>query len=111
MYMNRGDSESIVVSLSHLDGTPMPLVAGDTIYFTVKESINTSVKVLQKVITTFNSGVATIYLIPSDTKALNYGEYVYDVQYSRSDGIVKTIIGPTPDHTPIFEIGGEVTYE
>lgn len=107
IYMTRGDTETITVSLRDSTGADMPLVVGDTIYFTVKSSPQTEDKILQKVITTFDEGKAIIDIVPEDTKSLLApSECVYDVQLTRADGSVTTIIKPSN-----FVIEEEVTYE
>lgn len=104
--MIRGDSEVIRVSCRDENGVSVPLVDGDTVYFTVKSSTNIEEKKLQKVITSFLEGEALIILNPSDTKQLFVGTYYYDVQLNRGAEQVKTIIPPS-----LFTIDPEVTYE
>lgn len=106
MTMTRGDSEVIVIECSLEDGTAMPFLEGDTVYFTVKETIRDEEKVLQKVITEFTDGKAIINIEPEDTKSLLFKTYVYDVQLTTAEGTVRTIIPPSK-----FTIGGEVTYD
>jgi hypothetical protein len=102
----RGDTESITVSCVDTLGVPVPLVSGDKVYFTIKKSINTTTKALQKLVTTFTDGKAIIAIAHSDTKDLPFGEYYYDVQLTRVGGNVTTIIPPSK-----FIIGGEITYD
>lgn len=104
--MIRGDTESITVSINDTEGNKIPLVDGDTIYLTVKQSITTEEKVLQKVIQEFEDGEAIIEITPDNTKTLQFKNYIYDIQLSRADGTVSTIIPPSS-----FTIRGEVTYE
>ena len=104
--MIRGDSQSIIVSVIDTDDNKVPLITGDIIYLTVKDSVNTEEKVLQKVVTQFEDGNATIEITPDDTKDIPFKTYVYDIQLNRVDGTVNTIIPPSN-----FTIGGEVTYE
>jgi GH15 family glucan-1,4-alpha-glucosidase len=106
MSMTRGDSESFTVSYTDALGVNIPLVVGDTIYFTVKENITTLVKILQKIITEFDSGTAVVEIDHIDTEAILYGNYYYDVQLTTAAGKVKTIIIPSK-----FSITGEITYE
>lgn len=106
LSMVRGDSESIVVSFEDSNGLSIPLVTGDIIYFTVKPSVNTSIKSFQKVVTTFVDGKAVIEILPVDTKTLRFGIYVYDIQLSRSDETVRTIIPASK-----FKLSAEVTDE
>lgn len=106
MSMTRGDSESFTVFYTDASGINIPLVTGDTIYFTVKNSIYTKDTILQKVITEFNDGKAVIVITHIDTKDIPYGLYYYDIQLTKTDGTVTTIIPPSN-----FSITGEVTYE
>lgn len=97
--MPRGDSESITIN-------GLSLVPGDIVYLTVKEHINTSDIAFQKKITEFVSGSAIIGITPNDTKGLQFRTYVYDIQLTRADGTVTTIVKPHE-----FTIEGEVTYD
>lgn len=106
LAMIRGDTEWLTISCSNPDGTVEPLVTGDTVYFTVKTSVDTETKLFQKVVTEFVNGVADITILPADTKELAYASYVYDVQITRSTGVVTTIVPPS-----VFKVLGEVTYE
>lgn len=102
----RGDSGSILVGMYNEDGTVVPFVTGDTVYFTVKTDVNTVTKIFQKTITTFSDGLATVDILPADTKTTPLGRYVYDVQLSKSATNITTLVVPSP-----FIIVGEVTYE
>lgn len=104
--MIRGDTEIIKVSCKDAQGVDVPFNNGDTLYFTVKSSVDTEGKKLQKVITEFPDGIAYINILPDDTKLMNFRDYYYDIQLTRANGTVKTIIPPS-----IFTIKGEVTYE
>ena len=104
--MTRGDSETISVSCKDILGTVVPLVTGDTVYFTIKRDIHDTNIILQKIITIFTDGKAIVVILPIDTKALEFISYIYDVQITKADGTVSTIIPPSK-----FIIGGEVTYE
>lgn len=106
IYLTRGDTLSIVLSIVNGNNQKISLVSGDKIHFTVKTSTNTVDKILQKIITSFVDGNAIIELSPNDTKDLEYLEYVYDIQLTQSDGNVTTIIEPS-----LFVIGREVTFE
>ena len=106
IFMIRGDSETITVSLQQ-DGVDVPLVAGDTIYLTVKSDTQIDEKILQKTVTSFADGKAVITILPADTKSLPAPiELMYDVQLSKADGSVITIVKPSK-----FVVEGEVTYE
>ena len=104
--MIRGDTETIKVSCKDAKGVDVPFKDGDTLYFTVKSSVDTEEVKMQKVITEFPDGVAYINILPDDTKSMSFRSYYYDIQLTRADGTVKTIIPPSK-----FTIKGEVTYE
>jgi GH15 family glucan-1,4-alpha-glucosidase len=106
MSMTRGDSEDFTVYYTDALGVNIPLVVGDTIYFTVKENTLATVKILQKIITVFDNGTAIVVIDHLDTKDALYGNYFYDIQLTKADGTVKTIITPSK-----FSITGEITYE
>ena len=93
--MIRGDSETITVLCKDQYGTLVDLIDGDTVRFTIKENINTEIKTLQKTVTTFPDGIAVITIVPADTKTLKFKEYVYDVQLTRADQSVITIVPPS----------------
>ena len=104
--MIRGDTETIKISCKNAQGVDVPLEDGDTLYFTVKSSVSTEKKEMQKVITEFPDGIGYINISPDDTKFMSFRSYYYDIQLTRADGTVKTIIPPS-----IFIVKGEVTYE
>lgn len=97
--MVRGDSESITVTIS-----PTAFTTGDTVYLTVREDAEEPIA-FQKAVTEFDNGAAVIGIDHSDTEGLEFGTYVYDVQLTRADGTVTTLV-------PIsrFKLTEEVTY-
>ena len=104
--MTRGDSEAIKVTVKDTSGNIIPLASGDTIYFTVRENVLGKTKIIEKIITEFDDGKALINIDPQDTKDLRFASYVYDIQLTKENGTVKTIIPPSQ-----FIITGEVTYD
>ena len=97
--MTRGDSESLTVK-------GLSLVHGDIIYMTARTNVNSVTKELEKKITEFVNGEAVIGITPEDTKNMRFMTYVYDIQLTRADGSVTTII---KEHE--LKIEGEVTYD
>lgn len=95
----KGDTAIINVSIEdYILTTP------DIVLFTVKESIEDNVYVLQKIIRYYDStGVARIELTSDDTD-LDPGTYIYDIEVRFDDGRVDTIIQPTK-----FKVKGGVT--
>ena len=103
----RGDTETIIISCSDINSQPLQFVNGDILYFTVKEKTTTEDKLIQKVITNFETdGTALIDIDSADTKDLRFKTYVYDIQWVRTNGVVTTIVPPSK-----FTILEEVTYE
>lgn len=101
LAMIRGDSETIIISVN--DYTLKP---GDVIEMTVRKSSYDKDVTLYKKVTSFNLGEAIIDILPSDTRNLNSGIYVYDVQLTQEGGIVTTIIPPSE-----FKIIGDITHD
>lgn len=104
--MVRGDTEALKVRVEGDEGEQIKLVTGDTVYFTVKQNAMAEQKILQKVVKTFPLGEAFISIYPEDTKNLQPTSYVYDIQLTRANGQVKTIIPKSG-----FIIEEDVTHE
>lgn len=100
LSMTRGDTESITVSLQ---GDVFS--SGDKVEFTVRKFPDHIEKQIHKTVTEFEDGKAIIRLYPEDTGKLSFMQYVYDIQLTRADGTVYTIIKPSR-----FEILPEVSY-
>lgn len=98
LYMTRGDSETISVSISGYD-----LLPGDYLEMTVRKRYG-SPPVFYRKITDFDENKCIISIAPDDTGKLTVGEYVYDMQLTFS-GAVRTIIKPSK-----FVLENEVTY-
>lgn len=107
LAMTRGDSEAVTVTMYlQGNGEQRQFANGDTVYFTVKANPSSEKKLLQKIVTEFDNGAARIEIEPHDTKALDFGSYYYDIQYTNADGGVKTLVPPGR-----FDLMGEITYE
>ena len=100
MSIIRGDSGEFLVNVTDDEGQDYTFEEGDILTFTVKKNTNTSDYLIQK---TSTSGLFEIE--PSDTNRLRYGSYKYDVQFSKENGYVDTIIGPAD-----FIVLEEVTF-
>lgn len=99
--MTRGDTESITVSCEQ-----QKFEVGDMVTFTVRLQKKVATKVIQKDVVEFVDGKAIIEIDPVDTTPLAFGTYIYDIQLTRADGTVKTIIKPAK-----FTIDTEVSYD
>ena len=71
------------------------LKEGDTVYFTIRKLIDKSI-IIQKAITEFENGVATITIEPEETSILNEDNYLYDLKLIRGDGTVDSLIPNRP---------------
>lgn len=98
--ITRGDSAIFALKIEKADGEPYKIGEGDTVIFTVKKSTFDKDIITQKTVV---NGVITIN--PDDTKSLEYGTYYYDVELTRADGFVSTVISPHK-----FIVEQEVTY-
>ena len=96
--LTKGDNASFKVNIMEANGQIRQLFDDDIITLTVRKTANSDIAFTK----TAENGV--INLVPTDTKSLAAGTYVYDIQLTTFGGNVYTII-------PIsyFEIGQEVT--
>lgn len=87
--ITRGDTAEITFEIKNADGTAFEPSEGDEVVFTVKESTVSETVLIQKTGTSIN-------ILSSDTSALPYGVYVYDVQVTLATGQKNTVIEPSP---------------
>jgi len=97
--LTRGDTARIELAINGDDGKPYDF-SEDTVLFTIKDSTVSVEPLLQKTVT---DGV--IYLAPTDTELMQYGDYVYDVELTMQSGDVCTVITPAR-----FTLTPEVTW-
>ena len=97
VYLVRGDSGAITVTVLNADGSKRVIQPGDEILMTVRATPTS--KIL------FQKAGPEIIIEPEDTALLAFGTYCYDVQITLADGTVDTII-PRND----FIVLEEVTY-
>ena len=98
--MIRGDSESLTVRCSE------PFLSGDTVYMTVREDAESPVEFQERVTVFGAEGEAVIGISHADTEGMAFGDYVYDVQVTRRDGSVKTLVPKSR-----FTLEEEITYD
>ena len=110
LIMTKGDTEYLTVELLDADDVARNYDIGDTIYFTVKYNSKMVEKVFQKVITTFSGNEAVIKIEPRDTKDLLVNRLEYDIQLTKANGDITTLI-PPPDQKAYLILGGEITYD
>lgn len=84
----RGDTLKLTVGIKANGQTYTP-VAGDSLRFALKTSF-TSPKVL--ILKPIPIETCVLHLQPSDTKKLDFGKYVYDIEITFANGDVDTFI-------------------
>lgn len=101
ILMTRGDTLKVNVSIKQGNGVGdyIPL-STDVITFGVKKSVNDTEFIIRKNIP---YDTMLLYIAPEDTKNLEYGSYVYDMQIEFANGDVYTFIPESK-----FVITGEV---
>ncbi len=102
--MTRGDSESLTVRKK--DDV---WVTGEIITMTVREDAEGEIA-FQKTAYLDGDGAAIIPIESGDTEGLDFGNYVYDIQYTGPDGKIRTLIPPQPGKLPRFTLTEEATY-
>lgn len=104
MYITKGDSGSFFVKLTKKsDGSEYVLKDGDKIVMTVRR--RPRFPVLMSVTSTENE----VKLRPADTKRLEPGWCVYDIEVNTAEGETYTIVGIKDDNDKNFMVYPEVT--
>lgn len=87
--LTRGDSFAADISIFQPNGEPYELSSGDKVRFAMKKAVKD-----QKVLILRDVPIDTMRLVlyPEDTKDLDFGNYVYDIQLTKSNGEVDTFI-------------------
>lgn len=80
------------------------LAEGDTVYFTVNDSLEKENALISLVVKEFINNKAVFHLTAQNTN-LAPGDYYYDVQVNTADGRVDTVLGPAK-----FKITGGVKF-
>ena len=106
IYLTCGDSAAFDITAKSPDGTSYTFQPGDEVKLTVKSSRRKDdTEVLVQRIATIEeaSNAARIYLLPEDTKDLDFQKYYYDVQLKTESGWIDTII-----ENSVFKVGVEI---
>lgn len=100
--LTRGDTARLTVSVvNDINGQPYEIASTDILYLTVRKKVKDPNYCFQKKLI----GSNLFHIEPEDTEELDFGNYVYDVQLTRENGDIYTVIEPTR-----FEVMTEVTY-
>ena len=89
IYLTRGDTFKAVVTITNPDGSIYTPIEGDSIRFALKENIDDENVLIFRDIP-IDTMMLEIY--PGDTKNLEFGSYVYDIQLTKANGDVDTFI-------------------
>ena len=104
LFITKGDTGAFYVKMTKKsDGAEYILREGDKLTLTVREQVGSPV-LLRAESTTNN-----IRMNPSDTKNLEVGTCVYDIQLDTAEGDVFTIVGLTDESERNMTVYPEVT--
>lgn len=99
--LTRGDTAYLTINIiDDATGEPYVMSAEDALALTVKKTVNDATASFQKI----STGTNAFHIEPEDTKSLEFSAYKYDVQLTKGNGDVFTVIAPST-----FEIMPEVT--
>ena len=100
IYLTRGDTAFIEISITDEHGDPYEYKEGDHVYFRLKQSSTAKVIIIEKEI---NLETGQLLIEPDDTKDLKFMVYRYEVELVTVEGYHFTVIEDSP-----FEIGPEL---
>lgn len=104
IYLTRGDTADIAVSLKNLDDSDYEMQDGDTLYFRMKRyATKDASDILVEKIAEVTEDEVIISLVPTDTLELAFGVYRYEVELVTYDDKHYTVIADTE-----FEVGKEL---
>ena len=87
--LTRGDTFKTIIKVLNQDGEDFQPQNGDVVRFAMKKKYKDEKPLLVKIL---DNEDLLLELTPEDTKSLNYGYYVYDVEITLSNGEVYTVI-------------------
>lgn len=89
IYLTRGDSAYIGVSLADISGNEYEPVQGDKLYFRLKKNVYKKELLIEKEI---NIETLVLEITPEDTETLGFGLYCYEVELVTALGQHFTVI-------------------
>jgi hypothetical protein len=89
IFLTRGDTFKAKITITYPNGTVYTPKEGDSIRFALKEDVEDKECLILR-----NIPIDTMLLVinPEDTKELEFGSYVYDLQLTKANGDVDTFI-------------------
>lgn len=100
IFLTRGDSAVLRLDIINEQGIPYVPTDGDVVLFTLKRNVMEKDVIFQK-----SMVGGKIIIHPQDTSHLEYRQYVYDVELTKENGFVATVIPPSR-----FVVAEEVTW-
>ena len=98
--LTRGDTARLIVPIENeLTHQSYDMLSTDILKLTIKKTVKDYVPLVQKVVT----GSNVFHILPADTRKLDFGKYVYDVELTTGMDVY-TVIEPS-----CFEVMKEVT--
>ena len=89
IFLTRGDTFKAHLTINYPDGSVYTPKEGDSIRFALKENIEDEECLIWRDIPI---DTMLLVLYPEDTKELEFGSYVYDIQLTKANGDVDTFI-------------------
>lgn len=89
IFLTRGDTFKAHLTINYPDGSVYTPKEGDSIRFALKENIEDEECLILRDIPI---DTMLLVLYPEDTKELEFGTYVYDIQLTKANGDVDTFI-------------------
>lgn len=89
IYLTRGDTFRATIAITDEHGEPYFPVEGEAVRFAMKKDYSDAECLIEKSIPI---DTMEFILNPEDTKELDFGSYVYDIQITRLNGDVDTFI-------------------
>ena len=89
IFLTRGDTFKAHLTINYPDGSVYTPKEGDSIRFALKENIEDEECLILRDIPI---DTMLLVLYPEDTKELEFGNYVYDIQLTKANGDVDTFI-------------------
>lgn len=89
IFLTRGDTFKAHLTINYPDGSVYTPKEGDSIRFALKENIEDEECLILRDIPI---DTMLLVLYPEDTKELEFGSYVYDIQLTKANGDVDTFI-------------------
>lgn len=89
IFLTRGDTFKAHLTINYPDGSVYTPKEGDQIRFALKETIEDEGCLIWRDIPI---DTMLLVLYPGDTKELEFGTYVYDIQLTKANGDVDTFI-------------------